>query len=275
MSGVEAHETEYSSHDGILVPISIMHRKGLDVNGRNPTLLQAYGSYGISLSPTYRPSMLAWLERGGVWAVAHIRGGGENGKEWHLGGHMETRENTIADFIAAAHFLIEQRYTSPEYLAGRGGSAGGIPTGGSLVRHPELWAVMIMNVAVTNFLRFEFSENGPPNIPEFGSIVTEEGFRALRIIDSYTRVEDGVPYPACLITTGLNDPRVVVWQATKMAARLQAATNSGRPILLRVEEQGGHGMGSTRSQVDRELADTLAFILDQVGKPVGSAVSAT
>jgi prolyl oligopeptidase len=258
---VESCETEYPSHDGTMVPISIIHRSGLKLDGTNPTILYAYGSYGISIYPSFRPTLLAWYERGGVFAVAHIRGGGENGREWRDAGYKLTKSNTIDDFIAAAEYLIREGYTSPRYLAGQGGSAGGIPTGGSLVKRPELWAVMLMHVAVTNFLRFEFSENGPPNVPEFGSISSEDGFRALRIIDSYTKIKDGASYPACLITTGLNDPRVVVWQATKMAARLKAATSSGKPILLRVEEQAGHGIGSSRHQLDEEMADVLAFVL--------------
>lgn len=261
---IESYETEYRSHDGTMVPISIIHRRGLEKNGTNPTILYAYGSYGISMYPYFQPTRLAWYERGGVFAVAHIRGGGENGREWHQTGYKLSKGTTIDDFIAAAEFLIHEGYTSAAYLAGQGGSAGGIPTGGSLVKRPDLWAVMLMHVAVTNFLRFEFSENGPPNIPEFGTITTEEGFRALQVVDSYTRIKDRVRYPACLITTGLNDPRVVVWQATKMAARLQAATSSGRPILLRVEKQAGHGMGSSRRQLDEEMADVLAFVLSQV-----------
>jgi len=136
--------------------------------------------------------------------------------------------------------------------------------GGSLGKRPDLWAAMVMRVAVTNFLRFEFSENGPPNVPEFGTANTEEGFRGLQIIDSYIKVRDGVHYPACLVTTGLNHPRVVVWQATKMAAPLQAATGSGKPILLRVENQGGHGINATKHQVEEEITDIFAFCFDQL-----------
>src|SRR5262249_1294932 len=157
------------------------------------------------------------------------------------------KEITITDFIACGEYLTEHQYTRPERLAGEGGSAGGIPSGGALVRRPDLWAAMVMHVPLTNALRVELSENGPVNVPEFGSVTTKEGFQSLRIIDSYAKVQNGVPYPAVLLTTGLNDPRVAVWQVTKMAARLQAATTSGKPVLLRVEEQGGHGMGATRS----------------------------
>ncbi|HWE62170.1 MAG TPA: prolyl oligopeptidase family serine peptidase, partial [Chloroflexota bacterium] len=260
---IEAHEVQAPAPDGTLVPLSIVHRKGLPRDGSSPTLLMGYGSYGFTLDPAFVPAMLAWYERGGVYAIAHLRGGGEYGDDWHRAGQKLNKEHTITDLIACAEYLIAHGYTCPERLAGEGTSAGGIPSGGALVRRPDLWAVMVIRVGVTNTLRVETSENGPNNVPEFGSVSTEEGFRGLLITDSYSRVRKGLAYPAVLLTTGLNDPRVVVWQASKMAARLQAATSSGKPILLRVEEQAGHGMGSTRRQIDEELADTLAFLLDQ------------
>jgi prolyl oligopeptidase len=263
-SNIEAHEVLVATKDGVKVPLSIIHQKGLALDSNHPTLLMGYGSYGITIEPAFSPTMLAWYERGGVYAVAHIRGGGEYGEEWHKAGYKLNKQNTINDLIACAEYLIAQKYTRPERLAGEGTSAGGIPSGGALVQRPDLWAVMVMRVAVTNTLRSEFSENGPPNVPEFGTITTEEGFDSLYIIDSYNKVQDGVKYPAVLLTTGLNDPRVVLWEATKMAARLQAATASGKPILLRVETQGGHGMGSTLRQLEEELADKLAFLLHQM-----------
>jgi prolyl oligopeptidase len=264
-SDVAAYEVHAPAKDGTLIPLTIIHKQGLQRDGNNPTLLTGYGSYGISIPTFFRPEMLAWYERGGVWAIAHVRGGGEYGREWHEAGRKLNKENTITDFIACAEYLIAQKYTRPERLAGEGGSAGGIPSGGALVRRPDLWAAMVMLVAVTNALRSEVGENGPINVPEFGSVTTEEGFRSLQIVDSYTKIQDGVAYPAVLLTAGLNDPRVDVWQAMKMAARLQAATTSGKPVLLRVEEQGGHGMGATKRQQDVELADELAFILHQFG----------
>ena len=264
-SEIEAHEVEAPATDGEQIPLSILHRRGLALNGSHPTLLIGYGSYGISLPPFFMPQMLAWHERGGVLAVAHIRGGGEKGDEWHQAGRFLNKENTIQDFIACAEYLISAGYTRPALLAGEGGSGGGIPSGGALVRRPDLFAVMVMRVAVTNTLRFELTDNGPPNVMEFGSATTEDGFKGLLIIDSYLRVRDGTAYPAVLLTSGANDPRVVVWMAMKMAARLQAATSSSKPVLLRLEEQAGHGMGSTRQQEDAELADKLAFLLWQFG----------
>ncbi len=263
MSEIEVHEVFAPGKDGTPVPLSIIHKRGLARDGSNPTILMGYGSYGITIDASFRPNFMAWYERGGIFAVAHMRGGGEYGDAWHKAGQLLNKENTITDFIACAEYLIAQGYTRPERLAGRGASAGGIPTGGSLVRRPDLWCVMFMHVPVTNALRQEFTENGPPNIPEFGSLTTEDGFKSLSIIDSYARVQEGVQYPAVMLTAGINDPRVVAWQPAKMAARLQAATNSGKPVLLRVEFQGGHGMGATRQQVNEELADVFAFLLQQ------------
>jgi prolyl oligopeptidase len=263
-SSVEAHEVEVPAKDGVPIPLSIIHRKGLERNGRNPTIVWAYGSYGMSYLPFFRPQMLAWYERGGILAVAHVRGGGERGKEWHQAGKLLNKQRTVDDFIACAQWLIDQGYTRRECLAGQGGSAGGIPTGNALAQRPDLWTAMVMNVPMTHALRSEFFGGGPPNIAEFGTVTTEEGFRALQIIDSYTKVRDGTPYPAVLLTTGFNDFRLEPWQAGKMAARLQAATASDRPVVLRVETKSGHGIGSTREQLDHELADILAFLLSQL-----------
>lgn len=262
---IEAHEVLVTARDGVRVPLTIIHRRGLQRTGDSPTILTGYGSYGFSVTPFCDPTLLAWYERGGIFAVAHLRGGGEYGRAWHEAGLKLNKERTITDFIDCAEYLIAQGYTRPERLAGEGGSAGGIPTGGALVRRPDLWAVMLMHVAMTNALRAEFGENGPINVPEFGTVTTEEGFASLQIADAYMRVADGVAYPAVYLTTGLNDPRVPVWQATKMAARLQAATTSGKPVLVRVEEQGGHGAGVTTAQLVDEQADRFAFVLDQFG----------
>lgn len=262
---VEAYQIQAPARDGTPIPVSVIHRRGLALDGDNPTILNGYGSYGIPMGPQFRPGMLAWLERGGVWAVAHIRGGGEYGHDWHEAGRHLRKENTITDFIDCAEHLIALGYTKPARLAGSGGSAGGIPTGGALVRRPDLFAAMVMHVPLTNALRMEFSENGPVNIPELGTVTTGEGARGLLIVDSYARVRDGVRYPAVLVTCGRNDSRVAAWLPGKMAARLQAATASGRPVLLRVEDDAGHGFGSTVDQVSAELADELAFLLDRLG----------
>jgi prolyl oligopeptidase len=266
-----------TSHDGTKVPVTLLYRKTTVLTADNPTLLVGYGAYGISQTPFFDATRLAWLEHGGIIAFAHIRGGGEYGEAWHRAGQKATKENTILDFIACAEFLVKFGFTSPQRLAIQGTSAGGIPSAGAMVRRPDLFAAVVPRVAVLDMLRFEFAPNGPANIPEFGSVATPEGFEALRRMSAYHLVKDGTAYPAVLLTTGMNDPRVDPWQAAKMAARLQAASSSGKPVLMRVEWEGGHGQGSTRTQRVEELADIYAFLLWQfrhdgfVGESVASA----
>lgn len=253
------------ARDGTAVGLRVVHRAGLALDGDNPTLLTGYGSYGHVLAAEFAPELLAWYERGGVYAVAGLRGGGEHGRDWHEAGRGPRKENTITDFVDCAEHLIALGYTRPDRLAGEGASAGGIPVGGAMVRRPELWAAMVLRVPVTNATRQEFSENGPVNVPEFGSVTTEDGLRDVLIIDSYLRVRDGTRYPAVLLTTALDDPRVAVWQPAKTAARLQAATASERPVLLRVEADTGHGEGVTRDQRVASTTDVLTFLCDQLG----------
>ncbi|MBL0141554.1 MAG: S9 family peptidase [Betaproteobacteria bacterium] len=265
LSGMDEVRLYAPSHDGTKVPVTLLYRKTTMLTADNPTLLIGYGAYGISQTPYFDATRLAWLERGGIIAFAHIRGGGEYGEEWHRAGQKGTKENTILDFVACAEFLVKFGFTSPKRLAIQGTSAGGIPSAGAMVRRPDLFAAVVPRVAVLDMLRFEFTANGPANIPEFGSVATREGFDALRRMSAYHQVKDGTAYPAVLLTTGMNDPRVDPWQAGKMAARLQAATSSAKPVLLRVEWQGGHGRGATREQREEELADIYAFLLWQFG----------
>jgi prolyl oligopeptidase len=263
-SDIVTSDLRAPARDGTLIPLRVVHREGLALDGASPAILSGYGSYGLVSTRLFEPEMLAWYERGGVYAHAGLRGGGEYGREWHEAGLGPHKENTITDFIDCAEYLIKHGYTSPERLAGEGGSAGGIPTGGALVRRPDLWGAMIMQVPATNTTRMEFSENGPINVPEMGSVSTESGLRQLLITDSYLGVRDGTRYPAVLITAGLNDPRVAIWEPAKMAARLQAATTSGRPVLLRVDPHAGHGFGSTQTQRNELTADILAFLLREL-----------
>lgn len=260
-----ATEVSAMAKDGTLVPLSIVHKRGVKLDGSNPTLLYGYGAYGISQLPFYRPTFLPWFERGGILAVAHVRGGGENGEDWYKGGYKATKPNTWNDAIACAEWLIANKYTSPSRLAIWGGSAGGIFVGRSITDRPDLFGVAIDQVPASDLLRFETTANGAPNVPEFGSVRTEEGFKALLAMSPYHHIKDGVKYPAVLVLTGINDPRVDAWEAGKMAARLQAATASGKPVLLRVDYDAGHGIGSTKKQAYEERADTLAFLLWQFG----------
>jgi prolyl oligopeptidase len=264
-SQIESEEVKAPSADGTMIPLSIIHKKGLALDGSNPTWLEAYGAYGITIDPAFRPTWLAWLERGGVFAVSHARGGGEYGEDWHMGGKLLTKQHTIDDMIAGAKYLIDHKYTSPGKLAGEGTSAGGITIGGAVTQHPEMFAAALIRVGDSDALRSETMASGPANIPEFGTVKEADGFKALYAMDAYQHVKNGTPYPAVLLTTGVNDPRVASWQAAKMTARLQAATSSGKPVLLRVDYDAGHGLGSTKSQRDVELADEQSFLLWQFG----------
>ena len=267
ISAYASEELLAPARDGTKVPLSVIYKKGLKRDGSAPLLLWAYGSYGITEDPSFISRWLPLLDLGGVFALAHVRGGGELGEDWHLAGQKLTKVNTWRDDIDCAEFLIRQRFTSPNKLAIMGGSAGGITVGRFMTERPDLAAVVFDLVGASNTLRSEFSPNGPPNIPEFGSVTTQEGFKALWEMDAYQHVRDGMKYPSTMVTTGLNDPRVSSWEPTKMAARLQAANASKNPILLRVETDAGHGIGSTRGQRDRETADELAFMLWRTGDP--------
>jgi prolyl oligopeptidase len=245
---LESKEVMVKSHDGVEVPLSIVYTKGTRLDGTNPTELYGYGAYGITNDPVYVPGFLAWYERGGIRATCHVRGGGAYGEEWHLAGKQATKSNTWKDFIACGEYLVREGYTSPARLAIHGGSAGGILIGRAMTERPDLWAVAVPEVGVLNALRAEFSANGVPNIPEFGSIRDEKQFRALLEMDALQHVTDGTKYPATLLIHGINDPRVPPWQSMKMAARLQAANASGKPVLLRIDYSGGHGIGNTKTQ---------------------------
>jgi prolyl oligopeptidase len=263
--GIVSTEVRAKSADGTLVPLSIIHKKDLPRDGKNPTYLNGYGSYGWVYEPSFEPMNLAWLERGGVHAVCHVRGGGEYGEDWHRAGKLGEKTNTIDDFIACAQHLVDEKITTPARLAGQGTSAGGIMIGGAIVRRPDLFGAAVIRVGMVNALRFEQIPIGPFNTGEFGTVATKEGFEMLFAIDAYHKVEKGKPYPAVMLTTGITDPRVSPWQMAKMAARLQAATASDKPVLLRVDYEAGHGIGSTKSQREEELADIFAFLLWQLG----------
>ena len=264
---LESVEVKARSYDGEMVPLSITYRRGLKLDGSNPTLLRGYGAYGISIDPGFSPVLLAWCEQGGVYAVAHVRGGGECGEDWYKGGYKQTKPNTWKDFIACAEYLVQNKYTSPDRLAGSGGSAGGILIGRAITERPDFFCAAIIQVGCLDTLRLETTPNGVPNIPEFGSVKTVDGFKVLYEMSAYARVQSGTNYPAVMLATGINDPRVEPWQSAKMAARLQAATTSGKPILLRVDYQAGHGVGSTKKQGEELTADVWSFLLWQFGLP--------
>jgi prolyl oligopeptidase len=265
-SAFVSEEVMATAPDGTRIPLSIIHKKGLALDGKNPTWLVGYGAYGISLEPSFVGKFLPLLEDGGVVAVAHVRGGGEFGEDWHQGGRLLNKPNTYKDFIACAEYLVKAGYASPQTLAIQGGSAGGITVGMALTTRPDLFRVVFSDVGDSNALRAEYETDGAANAVEYGSVADHDGFTALASVDALSHVKDGTPYPAVLLTTGINDPRVAPWQPGKFAARLQAATSSGRPVILRVDYDAGHGIGSTKSQRDAVLADQMAFLYWQIGK---------
>ena len=259
-------ETTATASDGTAIPLSIVMRRDAPHDGRRPTYLEGYGAYGISIDPAFNPAFLPWLDRGGIYAVAHVRGGGEGGQAWHDAGKIATKMNTITDFIACAEALVARHDTDPAHLGGEGTSAGGILIGGAITRRPDLFRAALIRVGATNTLREERTAGGPANVPEFGTVQNKEQFPFMLAMDAYNHVRPGTAYPAVLLTGGASDPRVTVWIPAKMTARLQAATTSGRPVLFRVEFDAGHGIGSTRQQTDAERADEFAFLLWQFGE---------
>ncbi len=265
-TGIVSEEMKVRASDGVLVPLSIIHPRSIKLDGANPTLLYAYGAYGDNSSPSFAAVRLAWFERGGVYAVAHVRGGGEYGEEWHLAGKGANKVKTVSDYIDCARWLVSRGYTSPSRLGGRGGSAGGIAVGGAIADAPELFAAILDEVPESDLLRAEFTATGPANIPEFGSVRTPDGFRILYATSPVHHLHPGGLYPAVMLTTGANDPRVDPWQAAKMAATLQADSASGKPILFRVDYEGGHGrIGASKSQAAELVTDEYTFLLWNMG----------
>jgi len=266
LNDITSVELKVPSYDETLVPMSIVFKKSMKLDGENPAIITAYGGYGITIDPGFNPALLAWLNRGGIFAVAHARGGGELGEEWHRGAYKLTKPNVWRDVIACAQYLIKEKYTSAKKLAVTGGSNGGITVGRAITARPDLFAAASIRAGLVNTLRFETDANGIPNVPEFGSVSTQEGFEDLLAMDAFQHVREGVAYPAVLLTTGINDPRVPPWQPAKLAARLQSATSSKKPVLLSIDYQGGHGVGQSKRQRIDLTADAYAFFLWQFGQ---------
>jgi prolyl oligopeptidase len=262
VSAYEAKRFFATAKDGVKIPYTLLYRKGLKLDGQAPAWISAYGSYGIAAyTPAFAARTLALVDAGAIVGYANVRGGGEYGREWHKAGQLTNKPNTWRDLIAVCEELCAKKYTSPPHLAIGGRSAGGIAVGRALTERPDLFAAVIDGVGWSNPLRYVVEQNGYSEEPEWGAINDPAGYQALKGIDSYQAVKDGTAYPAVLLTTGVTDPRVAPFHVAKMAARLQAATSSDKPILLRVDYDAGHGIGSTRSQQDREAADTYAFLL--------------
>jgi prolyl oligopeptidase len=263
-TGIEVERVFATSKDGTRVPMNLIARQGTPRDGSAPTVLYGYGGYAISLKPWFEPSWLPWLEQGCVLAIANIRGGGEYGQEWHHAGRLATKQNCFDDFIACADQLVATRVTSRERLGLMGGSNGGLLVGAVLTQRPDLATAAVCAVPVLDALRSELSPNGAFNVTEFGTVRDAEMFKALRAYSPYHNVRDGTPYPAVLFTAGEFDPRVDAHDAKKMTARLQAATSSEQPILLRMES-GGHGIGQSLDQRVSEVTAYLTFLFGHLG----------
>ncbi len=251
-----------TSKDGTQVPVNIVRKKGIKLDGTHPCLLTAYGGYGINMTPSFRPANRVLLDQGVIFAQANIRGGGEFGEDWHHQGNLTHKQNVFDDFFAAAQHLVKAKYTNPQRLAIQGGSNGGLLMGATLTQHPDLCRCVISHVGIYDMLRVELSANGAFNIPEFGTVKDETQFKALYAYSPYHHVSTGVKYPPVLLLTGANDPRVDPMQSRKMTARLQEV---GATCLLRTSANSGHGMGSSLSQRIEEAVDVNAFLFTQLG----------
>jgi prolyl oligopeptidase len=264
-SRYEVRQVSYPSRDGTLISMFVVHRAGLVLNGDNPTYLTGYGGFNISMTPAFSRSLLLWLEHGGVIAIPNIRGGGEYGEGWHQAGILASKQNSFDDFIGAAEWLIAQRYTRPGRLAAAGGSNGGLLVGAVVTQRPELFRAVLVQVPLLDMLRYHRFLIARLWIPEYGSADDPEQFRWLRDYSPYHRVRHGVAYPAVLLATAESDTRVDPMHARKMAARLQAATSTDRPILLRLESRAGHGAGKPLSKVLDEHTDSWTFVFSELG----------
>jgi prolyl oligopeptidase len=258
---------EYAvSKDGTRVPVNIIRLKTAKLNGKNPTLLEGYGGYNISMTPGFVGAFgRMWLNQGGVYAIANLRGGGEYGEEWHRAGRLIRKQNVFDDFIACAEHLIQRNYTSPQHLAIIGGSNGGLLMGAVLTQRPDLFRAVVSAVGIYDMLRVELDPNGAFNVTEYGTVKDPDQFKALYAYSPYHHLRDGGSYPAVLMTTGENDHRVNPMNSRKMTARLQAANISDHPILLRTSSNAGHGIGSSLDEEIQEGTDIFTFLFDQLG----------
>ncbi|MGK7883290.1 MAG: prolyl oligopeptidase family protein [Crocosphaera sp.] len=261
----EIKQVFYESKDGTKIPMFITHKKGLKLDGNNPTYLYAYGGFNVSLTPSFSISNLVWMEMGGVYAVPNLRGGGEYGEEWHQAGMKDKKQNVFDDFIAAAEWLIKNNYTSSQKLAIGGGSNGGLLVGACLTQKPNLYAAALPAVGVLDMLRFHQFTIGWAWCPEYGSSENEEEFKTLLAYSPLHNLTANTAYPATMITTADHDDRVVPAHSFKFAATLQNVHNGEQPVLIRIETKAGHGAGKPTTKLIEEIADKWAFLVDNLG----------
>ena len=257
----EVKQEFYASKDGTKVPIFIVAKKGLKLDGTNPTILYGYGGFNISLTPSFSTGIIGWLDMGGIYAVANLRGGGEYGKDWHKAGTKLKKQNVFDDFIAAAEYLIKEKYTSTPKLAIRGGSNGGLLVGAAMTQRPDLFGAALPHVGVMDMLRFHQYTAGRYWVDDYGSADNAEEFKALRAYSPYHNLKPGTRYPATMVITADTDDRVVPGHSFKFAAMLQACqAKDGPPVLARIETRAGHGAGKPTAKIIEELADEYAFL---------------
>ena len=256
----ETKQVFYPSKDGTKIPMFIVYRKGMQLNGTNPTLLTGYGGFNISSNPGFSPSRIAWLEQGGIFCLANLRGGSEYGEKWHQAGMLEKKQNVFDDFIAAAEYLIAKKYTSSQYLAIQGGSNGGLLVGAVINQRPDLFKVAIPQVGVMDMLRFHKFTIGWNWIPEYGTSDKPADFKFLYKYSPLHNIKPGVNYPAVLVTTADHDDRVVPAHSFKYMATLQSQYKGTNPVLIRVDVNSGHGASNLRKSLET-TADIYSFIL--------------
>ena len=264
-SQFEETQVFYPAKDGTKIPMTLAHKRGLKLDGTNPALLYGYGGFGVSLLPSFNPARAAWMEMGGVYAVANLRGGGEYGEEWHRQGIRSRRQTAFDDFIAAAEWLIARQYTSTPKLAILGGSNGGLLVGACVTQRPELFGAVVAAVGVMDMLRFDKFGQGAGWVGDFGSPDDPEDFKALYAYSPYHNLRAGTPYPPTMVITGDHDTRVMPAHSFKFAAAMQAAQAGPAPVLLNVELASGHGGGTTVTQTIEQNADTYAFLVRSLG----------
>ncbi len=261
----EVKQVFYESKDKTRVPMFIVYKKGIQLDGKNPTILYGYGGFNISLTPSFSSTRLAWLEQGGIFAIANLRGGGEYGEKWHLDGIKRKKQNVFDDFIAAAEYLINQRYTSPQYLAIQGGSNGGLLVGAVTNQRPDLFRVALPAVGVMDMLRFHKFTIGWAWVTDYGSSENKEEFEDLYKYSPLHNIQEGIEYPSVLVTTADHDDRVVPAHSFKYIATLQEKYKGKNPVLIRIETQAGHGAGKPTSKIIEEITDIYAFTLYEMG----------
>ena len=260
-------EIEVLSHDGKKIPLSLIYNNGIKKNHNNYIMMDSYGAFGISMKPAFSVRRMLWIAEGGIYAIAHVRGGGEKGDAWHKGGYKSTKSNTWKDFISCADFLIKNKYTTPKKLAIWSGSAGGILIGRAITERPDLFAAAIIEFGTLNMIRYLNDANGLNVAKEFGTITDPEEFKYILDMDAYHHIKKGKTYPATLLTAGLNDPRVPTWNTIKFNARIQIANTSNKPNYILIDSETGHAQDEIKNKEFEKYANIIAFALWQTGHP--------